>query len=95
MFFERDFWGTPVNLLLSSQKYQGVPFPQSDKNKVPFAAAPLVWTPFVRNQGGPGRGGGPGPRRAGEAARHGGPERAGYIIDIVLCYIVLPEVILL
>ena len=25
-FFDRDFWGTPVNLLLSPKKCQGVPF---------------------------------------------------------------------
>ena len=29
MFFDRDFLGTPVNLLLSSQKCQGVPFFQT------------------------------------------------------------------
>ena len=40
---------TPVNLLVSSQKCQGVPFPNLSRF-VTFAAAPLVLTPFVRIQ---------------------------------------------
>ena len=42
--------GTPVNLLLSSQKCQGVPFSPNLSKIITFAAAPLVLTPFVRNQ---------------------------------------------
>ena len=49
MFFDRDFFGTPVNLLLSSQKSQGVPF-FPICHKTPSAAAPSVLTPFVRDQ---------------------------------------------
>ena len=50
MFFDRDFLGTPVYLLLYSPKCQGVPgFPNLTK-LITFAAAPLVLTPFVRNQ---------------------------------------------
>ena len=44
--------GTPVNLLVSSQKCQGVPFsPICQKSLLIFAAAPLALIPFVRNQG--------------------------------------------
>ena len=46
----RDLLGSPVNLLLSSQKCQGAPcFPDLSKI-ITSAAAPLVLTPFVRNQ---------------------------------------------
>ena len=50
MFFDRDFSGTPVNLLLSSQKCQGVSFSPNLSTLITFAAAPLMLTPFVRNQ---------------------------------------------
>ena len=79
MFFDRDFLGTPLNRLLSSQKCQGLLFPQFVKIYyvcmhiyiytytyiyvnihlcvytyiyiyITFAEAPLVLTPFVRNQ---------------------------------------------
>ena len=46
--------GTPVYLLLSSQTCQGVPFATIWKQIIAFAAAPLVLTPFVRNQVSPG-----------------------------------------
>ena len=36
----------PVDLLSYSQKCQGVPFPTICQNELPFAAAPLVLTPF-------------------------------------------------
>ena len=49
-FWQRDLLGTPVNLLLSCQMCQGVPFSQNLSKLVPFAAAPPVLTPFVRNQ---------------------------------------------
>ena len=52
MVLERGtFLGTPVNLLLSSQKCQGVItiFPNLSKI-ITLAAAPSVLTPFVRNQ---------------------------------------------
>ena len=42
--------GTPVNLLSSSQSVRAYLFPQSDKIYYFCAAAPLVLTPFVRNQ---------------------------------------------
>ena len=52
MFFDWDFLVTPVNLLLYSQKYQAgrIFFPNPSKF-ITSAAAPLVLTPFVRNQG--------------------------------------------
>ena len=43
--------GAPGNLLLYSQKCQGVPFSPICGNLFTFAAAPLMLTPFVRNQG--------------------------------------------
>ena len=44
----RDFLGTPVNLRLYPQKWQGVPFsPICQNTLVTFAAAPLVLTPFI------------------------------------------------
>ena len=46
MFFDRDFWGAPIKLLVSSQKCQGVPFSPIRQN-----AAPSVSTPLVCNQG--------------------------------------------
>ena len=49
MFFDRDFLGTPVNLLLSPKESRAYLFPQPLKF-VTFAAAPLVLTSFVRNQ---------------------------------------------
>ena len=49
-FWQRDFLGTLVNLLWSSQKCQGVPFSPDLSKLITFAAAPLVLTPFVRNQ---------------------------------------------
>ena len=42
--------GTPVNLLLSPQKCQGVPFSTICQKCIALAAAPLALTPFVRNQ---------------------------------------------
>ena len=51
MLFDRGtFWGTPVSLLLSPQKCQGVLFSPNLSKIISFAAAPLVLTPFVRNQ---------------------------------------------
>ena len=44
VFVDRDLLGTPVNLRLSSQKCQGVPFSPICQNPILFAAA-------VRNQG--------------------------------------------
>ena len=73
-FFDRvTFWALPfTNLLLYSQKCQGVPFLNLPKLYV-FAAAPLVLTPFVRNQGGrgDGDGGAAGVRAPGAARRRG------------------------
>ena len=43
--------GTPVNLLSSSQKCQGCSFFPNLSKLITFAAAPLVSTQFVRNQG--------------------------------------------
>ena len=40
MFFDRDFLGTPVNLLSSSQKCQGVPFSRSVKVRC-FCSGPI------------------------------------------------------
>ena len=49
--FDRGiFVGTPVNLLLSSQSVTVYLFPNLSK-LITFAAAPLVLTPSVRNQG--------------------------------------------
>ena len=49
-FFDRGtFLDTPVNLLLSSQKCQGVPFSPICQIHY-FCSGPLVLTPFVRNQ---------------------------------------------
>ena len=42
--------GTPVSLRLYSQECQGVPFSPICQKSLQFAAAPLVLTPFVRNQ---------------------------------------------
>ena len=42
--------GTPVIQLLSSHKCQGVLLFPICQNSITFAAAPLVLTPFVRNQ---------------------------------------------
>ena len=51
LFFDRNFLGTPVNLLLSPQKCQGVLFSSINLSKfIIFAAAPLVLTLFVRSQ---------------------------------------------
>ena len=52
MFFDMHFLGTPINLCLSSQKCQGVLFPDLSKllTFAAAAAAPLVLTPSVRNQ---------------------------------------------
>ena len=51
LFVLRDLFGTPVNLLLSSQKCQGVPFsPSCQHELITFAAALLLLTPSVRNQ---------------------------------------------
>ena len=76
MFFDRDFLGTPVNLLLSSQKCQGVPFCLNLSTLITFAAAPFVLTPFVRNQDDPdsdrGGGGGGGRRRRRRVRRRSG-----------------------
>ena len=47
-FSQRDFLGTPVNLLMSSPGRTF--FPNLSKFLDHFAAAPLVLTPFVRNQ---------------------------------------------
>ena len=50
MFFDRGtFLDTPVSLLLSSPKCQGVPF-SPNLALITFAAAPLVSTLFVRNR---------------------------------------------
>ena len=50
-FGQRDFLGTPVSLLVSPQKCQGVPFPPIHPSKsITSAAAPLAPTPFDRNQ---------------------------------------------
>ena len=51
IFWQRDFLGTPVNLLWSPQKCQGLLlFSPNLSRFITFAAAPLVLTPFVRNQ---------------------------------------------
>ena len=42
---EGPFLGTPVNLLVSSQKCQGVPFPQSVKPHV-FCSGPISVDPI-------------------------------------------------
>ena len=55
VFRQRNFWGTPVNLLLSPPKVPGRTFFPNLSKFIAFAAAPLVLTPFVRNQGLPGR----------------------------------------
>ena len=47
MFFDRDFLGTHVNLLLSPQQCQGMHFVHNLSEFMTFAAAPLVLTPFV------------------------------------------------
>ena len=47
VFRQRDFLVPPLNT--SSQKCQGTPF-SNPAQFVTFAAAPLVLTPFVRNQ---------------------------------------------
>ena len=51
LLFLTDFLGTPVNLLVSSQKCQGVPFPQSVKSPYscsgPISADPLHPQPKV------------------------------------------------
>ena len=49
--WQRDFLGTPANLLLPSQKCQGVPFSPILSKFMTIAAPPLVSTPFVHNQG--------------------------------------------
>ena len=46
---EGPFLGIPLNLLLSSQKCQGVPFSPICQTIETFAAVTLVVTPFVRN----------------------------------------------
>ena len=51
VFDRGTFGGTLVNLLLSYQKCQGVPFLHNRSKNLTFAAAPLVLTPFVRNRG--------------------------------------------
>ena len=51
MLLTNIFGGTPVYLLLSSQKCQGIPFFPNRSTICTFAAAPLVSTPFVRNRG--------------------------------------------
>ena len=44
-FLTGTFWGTPINLFLSSQKCQGVPFPQSVK--IPyFCSGPISVDPI-------------------------------------------------
>ena len=51
MLFDRGaFWVLPVDLRLSSQQRQGVPFSPNLSKFIIFAAAPLMLTPFVRNQ---------------------------------------------
>ena len=50
IFFDRDFLGTPFNLLLYSQKCQGVPLPPICQNSLFLQRPHLVLTPFVRNQ---------------------------------------------
>ena len=48
--FDRGtFWGTPVNLLLSSQKCQGVPLSPICQNQLLLQRPHSVLTPFVRN----------------------------------------------
>ena len=48
-FFDRDFFGTRIDLLLSSQKCQGVFFSNPSKF-ITLAATPLVLTPFVHKR---------------------------------------------
>ena len=50
---EGTFWGAPVNLLLSSQKCQGVPFSPIRQNSLHSQPGPVVFTPLVRNQDAP------------------------------------------
>ena len=50
VFFQRNFLGTPVYLLLCFQNCQGVPFAPNLSKFLTFAEAPSVLTPFVRNQ---------------------------------------------
>ena len=45
MFFDRDFLGTPINLLLSSQKWQGVFFSQAVKIHY-FCSGPMGVDPI-------------------------------------------------
>ena len=45
MFFDRDFLGTPVNLLLSSDKYQGVPFSPQNFCSGPISVDPTCPQP--------------------------------------------------
>ena len=49
-FRQRDFFGTPVNLLLSPPQVPGRTFFPNLSNLITSAAAPWVLTPFVRNQ---------------------------------------------
>ena len=49
MFFDRGTLGTPVNLLESSQKCQGIPFSLICQNSLLLQRPHL--TPFVLNQG--------------------------------------------
>ena len=53
MFFDRDFLGTPVNLIFIIRKVPGRTFFLNLSKFITFAAATLVLTPFVRNQGFP------------------------------------------
>ena len=46
LFFVRDLLGTPVNLLVSSPKCQGVPFSTICRKCITFAVGPLVSTPL-------------------------------------------------
>ena len=50
VFRQRDFLRAPVDLLLSSQKCQGLLFSPNLSKFATFAAAPLALTRFVRNQ---------------------------------------------
>ena len=51
--FLTDFLGTPVNLLVIFPKVPGRTFFHNLTKLITFAAAPLVLTPFVRNQDAP------------------------------------------
>ena len=51
VFWQRDFLGTPVNLLLSSQKCQALPFSQICQKYLLLQRPPWCRTPFVRNRG--------------------------------------------